>query len=91
MELLPWYQYLAYSYYILLGQLIDEPDVKVRKKAFVKVHEFDKLQKYKGTKKVNFCRIIVKWGGIKLGAKLFNIYIHMRFTQKGVHKWRNNV
>lgn len=73
-QLLPWYQYLAYAYYILLGQIWDEPDVNVREKAFGEIQEMKKLQIFRGNKKINLCRNIVSVFGTKWGAVLQFIY-----------------
>ena len=77
------YQALAYIYYILLAELVDEPDAAVRKEFFNNVQKFDVLRSYKGSRKVNMSRFIINLLGTYRGAKILNYWLHYHAKYRG--------
>lgn len=84
------YSALAYHYYIHIAELELEPDRIVKKEAFQNARDLNCLQNYKGDKKTNFSRIIVKVFGVNLGAKIMNGYIKINAFRKGISVRKEN-
>jgi hypothetical protein len=82
-ETYPYYLYTAYLYYILLAELVNEPNKEERDSAFEQIKALSGLQNYKGTRKVDISRMCVKLFGVKSGAKILDLYYRARMRKKG--------
>ena len=69
------YAGISYHYYVLIAQIPDEPDKRVKKETFKKVKRLKALQKYTLGRKEKICWIVVKLLGIKMGAYVLNCKI----------------
>lgn len=69
------YAGLAYHYYVLLAEIPDEPDPKIRKEAFEEAEKLKILQRYSWGRKEKACRMIIGLLGIKRGARILNFRV----------------
>lgn len=70
--------YLSFLYYVLLGELWDEPNPMVRKNAFIKARELQFLTKYNAGKRNLICKLIMRICGFYAGSYLINKYMHRK-------------
>lgn len=72
--------YLAFLYYVLLGELWDEPDKGVRKEALKKASEMRFLIKYGVGKRSRKCKLLISVCGLYGGSYFLNKYIHRKHS-----------
>ena len=77
------YGALAYQYYIQLADIENEPDKRIRVEAYRRADDFRWLQRYKGDKKTNIARFVIKILGVRQGAKFLNLYMKWNASRKG--------
>lgn len=70
--------YIAYLYYILLAEIIDEPNDQIRKAAFACIEKYRWIMKYSIGRKNKICRFIISIFGLKFGSKILHIRIAQR-------------
>lgn len=64
--------YMSYLYYILLGEIVDEPIESVKRDIFEEVDKIRWISKYSYSKRARICKLLLTFFGVRRAAKILN-------------------